>query len=192
MTFSKPLALAGAVAALALVPACTYDPEPGDAEEDTAAEQVNGTLASALSDLDGMDQLNDAVGQAQLNSVFDGQGAYTLLGPTDAAFEGLGERASALMTEEQRPVLVGLLREHILPGHLTPKNIATAIETNGGEVTMTTLGGGDVVFAQDGDGITVSNGNGSTARLTGSATEASNGVIIPLDAVLVPAEAPAE
>ena len=192
MTFSKPLALVGAVAALVLVPACTYDPESGNAPEETAAEQVNTTLASALGDLDGMDQLNDAVGQAQLNSVFDGQGAYTLLGPTDAAFEALGERASALMTDEQRPVLVGLLREHILPGHLTPENIATAIETNGGEVTMTTLGGGDVVFAQEGDGIIVSNGNGSTARLVGSATAANNGVIIPLDTVLVPAEAPTQ
>lgn len=192
MTISKPLALAGAMAVLALVPACSYDPQTDEASADAGAETVTGTLATALSDIDGMDRLNDAVGQAQLNSVFDGQGAYTLLGPTDAAFDRLGDRADALMTDEQRPVLVGLLREHILPGHLTPENIRAAIDSNGGEVTMTTLGGGDVVFANDGGELTVSNGNGSTARLVGSATAATNGVLIPLDAVLVPTEAPAQ
>ena len=187
--FTKPFLLAGAIAGLALLPACSSEAEKVD-EDGTTQEEATRTLAASLGDLPEMASLNGAISEAGLGSVFDGPGSYTLLAPNDEAFNALGEEGKTLMTEEQRPVLVGLLREHILPGHLTPENIAQALEDKGGDVTMTTLGGGEVTFSKDGDSITVSNGNGSTAKLAANATAATNGVIIPLDTVLVPEEAP--
>lgn len=188
--FSKPFVLAGAIAGLALLPACSSEADVDESDPTVTQEEATRTLAASLGDLPDMANLNSAISSAELGSIFDGPGSYTLLAPNDAAFEALGDDASALMEEDQRPVLVGLLREHILPGHLTPENIAQAIEDQGGDVTMTTLGGGTVTFAMDGDAVTVSNGNGATARLASSATAATNGVIIPLDTVLVPEEAP--
>ena len=145
-------------------------------------------MAASLGELPDMALLNGAISSAELGSVFDGPGSYTLLAPNDKAFEALGERGKVLLQEEQRPVLVGLLREHILPGHLTPENIAKAIDDRGDDVTMTTLGGGEVTFSKNGDDVTVSNGNGSSASFASSATAATNGVIIPIDTVLVPNE----
>lgn len=187
--FTKPIVLAGAIASLALLPACSSDAETVD-EDGTTQEEATRTLAASLGDLPDMASLNGAISEAELGSIFDGPGSYTLLAPNDAAFNALGQEGKTLMSEEQRPVLIGLLREHILPGHLTPENIAQALEDKGGDVTMTTLGGGEVTFSKDGDTISVSNGMGSTAKLATNATAATNGVIIPVDTVLVPEEAP--
>ncbi|MBX7539996.1 fasciclin domain-containing protein [Qipengyuania sphaerica] len=188
--FTKPFVLAGAIAGLALLPACSSDADVDESDPSVTNEEATRTLAASLGDLPELASLNGAISEAELGSIFDGPGSYTLLAPNDAAFEALGEEGKALMTEEQRPVLVGLLREHILPGHLTPENIAKAIDDKGGDVTMTTLGGGDVTFSKDGDTISVSNGIGSTAKIASSATAATNGVIIPLDTVLVPEQPP--
>lgn len=188
--FIKPFVLAGAMAGLALLPACSSDADTADAEGATSQEATTRTLVASLGDLPDMASLNGAISQAELGSIFDGPASYTLLAPNDAAFAALGDEGQTLMAEDQRPVLIGLLREHILPGHLTPENIAKAIEDQGGDVTMTTLGGGVVTFSQNGDTILVSNGNGSTANLASSATAATNGVIIPLDTVLVPEQPP--
>ena len=188
---SKPLVLASAIAGLAILPACSAD--SGDsATDNTTQEDATRTVAAALGELPQMSSLNSAVSASELGSVFDGPASYTLLAPNDGAFEALGDSGAALMTEDQRPVLVALLREHILPGHLTPENISEAIESQGGEVTMTTLGGGNVTFSREGDAISVSNGQGSTASFSGAASAGTNGVIIPLDTVLVPAEEPAD
>ena len=183
--FAKPMTLAVAISGFALLPACSNETEEPD---NPAATQEEGTrtMAASLGELPDMALLNGAISSAELGSVFDGPGSYTLLAPNDKAFEALGERGKVLLQEEQRPVLVGLLREHILPGHLTPENIAKAIDDRGSDVTMTTLGGGEVTFSKNGDDVTVSNGNGSSASFASSATAATNGVIIPIDTVLVP------
>ena len=188
--FTKTFVLAGAIAGLALLPACSGEAETAEDGSATTQDEATRTLAASLGELPEMATLNGVISEAELGSIFDGPASYTLLAPNDEAFNALGEDGQALMSEEQRPILIGLLREHILPGHLTPENIAKALEDKGGDVTMTTLGGGEVTFAMDGETITVSNGNGSTANLAANATAATNGVIIPLDTVLVPEQAP--
>ena len=187
--FTRPFVLASTIIGLALLPACSNDAEKVE-EDGTTQEEATRTLAASLGDAPDLTSLNDAISETGLGSIFDGPASYTLLAPSNAAFEALGEEGEALLTEDQRPLLVGLLREHILPGHLTPENIAQAVEDQSGDVTMTTLGGGEVTFSKAGDTITVSNTNGSTAELAPSATAATNGVIIPLDAVLIPKQSP--
>ncbi|MBY6129366.1 fasciclin domain-containing protein [Qipengyuania aquimaris] len=186
-TFAKPLVLAGAIAGLALLPACS-ETQPGEATSETQ-EETSLTVAAALGGKPDLASLNGAVSNAQITSIFEGSASYTLLAPVDDAFAALGEQGQALMTEEQGPVLAGVLRDHILPGHLTPENIADAIENQGGEVKMTSFGGGEVTFSMDGDTIVATNSAGEEARFTGSATAATNGVIIPIDTVLLPGEA---
>ena len=186
---SKPLAIASAIAGILLLPACSSDVETADADLATKEDSTQ-TVAALLSDLPELAKLNSAISASQLGSVFDGPASYTLLAPNDAAFEALGERGETLTSEEQRPVLVALLRDHMLPGHVTPENIAEAIKSQGGTVTMTTLAGGTVTFSMGKDSLVISNGDGSTAKVAGVARAATNGVIIPMDAVLIPKSAP--
>lgn len=181
------LAHAAALAAIVLLPACSSaDENAANGGDGTLQEDTTRTLVASLGDLPDLATLNGAISSAELGTVFDGPASYTLLAPNNAAFEKLGEEGKTLLTEEQRPVLVGLLREHILPGHMTPENIDKAITDKGGPVTMTTLGGGNVTFSKEGDVVMVDNGAGSKASFSGSASASSNGVIIPLDTVLLP------
>lgn len=187
-TLNRGLLCAAALAATAITAGCSKieDENP----ETVTIEDGNRTLAVTLSDAGNLGTLSGAISSANLSSVFDGQGSYTLLAPKDAAFEKLGEQGDALMKEEQQPLLVAVLRDHILPGHLTPEAIEKAIADQAGPVSVSTLGEGTVTFAKDGDAIVVSNQNGVKAHFAGSAMAATNGVVIPLDAVLLPPQEP--
>ncbi|MCA0902797.1 fasciclin domain-containing protein [Qipengyuania aquimaris] len=179
--FALSLALSG----LVLLPACG---DAGSDVETDGATHSNGsqTMAATLGAASDLSTVNQAFVSSDLMGVFDGVGSYTLLAPRDEAFEALGEAGEQLMTEEQRPLLVGLLRDHMLPGYLRPEDILSAIESQGGEVTVTTMGGGDVVFSSEGDTLTVTRDDGTSATFVGNAEAATNGVIIPIDGVLAP------
>ena len=162
----------------------------GETEEtDATAVTVDDgtqTLAAALGMNDELGTLRKAIDQSELAGVFDGPASYTILAPDDAAFDALGDDGAALFEDEQRPMLVAILRAHLLPGHLTPEAIGESIDRNGGPVTMTSLGETEVTFTKSGDVITVSAGDGAAAQIAGTAIAANNGVVIPVDTVLLP------
>ena len=117
--------LTALAAAVLLLHACSGD---DTAEGDDAAGEVSSaTLASLVSDADGLSAVSDVLGEAGLSQVFDGAASYTLLAPQDAAFEKLGEAGDDLRSAEERPAMVAILRDHIVPGYLTPDDIANAI-----------------------------------------------------------------
>lgn len=182
----KNAVLAVAIAPLALTAACgdTTGNDPSAATTDEATQ----TLASALGSDGKLSQFREAIDSSELSTVFDGPASYTLLAPDNAAFSALGEEGTSLMQEEQRPILVAVLREHMLPGHLTLEAIGEAIDRAGGSVKMTTLGENPVSFSRDGDAIVFSAANGSSARVSGTPASTSNGVVIPIDTVLMPAQ----
>jgi uncharacterized surface protein with fasciclin (FAS1) repeats len=174
--------LAALAAAVLALQACS-----GGSEEsgDAAAEVSNETLASVVSDADGLTVVSDALGDAGLAQVFDGPAAYTFFAPQDAAFDALGDAGEDLRSPEQRAAMVAILRDHIVPGYLTPDDIGQAIEqAEDGSVEMRTMGDHTLTFTGEGETITVSAEDGSSATLAGEALRASNGVAIPLDGVL--------
>lgn len=180
----------GALALVASLPlaACnkaeTTTTEAGGETVDSGTK----TLSASLGDLKDLSTLRGALDTAGLASLFDGPASYTLLAPNDAAFAALGARGEALMKEDQRALLAAVLRDHLLPGHLTPEAIEKAVVEKGGKVTMATLGEGNITFTQEGDSIIATSKDGSKAKVVGTATATSNGVIIPLDTVLLPKE----
>lgn len=173
-----------ALASLPVVSACS---DTGAADSQTATkDEGTTTLASALGAGDDMDMLRDALEESELSGVLDGPASYTVLAPGDAAFEAMGEQGEALFEDEQRPVLVALLRDHLLPGHLTPEAIGEAIDKKGGPVTMATLGDAEVTFSRSGDTVQVAMADGGSATFAGRAIATNNGVVIPIDTVLLP------
>lgn len=174
--------IAALAAGTLLLQACSGE-EAGSGEE--TAEVDEATLAAAVAQAEGLSTVSDTLGDAGLAQVFDGRAAYTLLAPRDSAFDALGEAGEALRSDEQRAAMVAILRDHIVPGYLTPDDIANAIaQDDDGSVTMRTMGAKTVTFTKAGDAITVTSEDGSTARFAGDALRARNGVAIPLDAVL--------
>jgi uncharacterized surface protein with fasciclin (FAS1) repeats len=179
----------GAFAAVALlsVSACSQD-EPS---EQASAEPTDDTLATAISDADDLSVVASALGDSGLAQVFDGAGSYTIFAPNDAAFEALGETGAALREPGQRAAMAAVLRDHIVPGYLTPTDIEAAIEAQGGRVKVETMGDHSLTFSRADGGVRVTSEDGSAAMLTGDALKARNGVAIALDGVLKKVDAPA-
>jgi uncharacterized surface protein with fasciclin (FAS1) repeats len=175
-----------AVAATALLALAGCKGGDTSAEKGTAAAEVsNDTLAKVLAGDGDLSVVAGALDDAGLAQVFDGAAAYTILAPTDTAFDRLGEATTDLTSPEQRPAMVAILRDHIVPGYLTPADIGKALEaSNDGKVAMKTMGGHTLTFSGKGADVTVTAEDGATAHFAGDALRASNGVAIPLDGLL--------
>ena len=176
---STVLAMTGAL----LLSACSGQ---GGADDEATAEPSNETLAAQVSQADDLSVVSATLEDAGLAQVFDGVAAYTLLAPRDSAFDSLGTTGETLRSVEQRPAMVAVLRDHIVPGYLTPDDIAKAIELdNDGKVTMKTMAGHTLTFANAGGAITATGEDGATVRFAGKPLLASNGVAIPVDGLAI-------
>jgi uncharacterized surface protein with fasciclin (FAS1) repeats len=181
-------AMTGAVLGVLLLAACS-----GEAEEEALPEPSTETLAEMVSGAGDLSVVSATLEDAGLAQVFDGVAAYTLLAPHDAAFESLGEAGETLRSPEQRAAMVAVLRDHIVPGYLTPADIAKAIAADDdGQVAMRTMGGHTLTFASDDGTVTATGEDGSTVRFAGEALLAGNGVAIPVDGLAVDADGNAE
>ena len=174
------------IAALALpLAACGSGTDTADTKAGAKTEVASGTLTRSLGDAPGMTTVSEALKTTGLAGVFDGTAPYTILAPDDDAFGALGEAGKTLKTPENGAAMAALLKSHILPGYLTVADIDAALgKAQGKPVKMTTMAGDEVSFARDGDAIAVTAADGSTAKIDGQEVAASNGVAIPIGAVL--------
>ena len=173
-----------AAAALLALPACSKTADGANAVS-TEAVKSEKSLGDVIGGEGQFKTLAAALKSTGLDGVFTGKGDYTVLAPTDTAFTGLGDKAAELTAPEQKAALAAVLRSHVVPGMLTIADIDKAIEANGGKpISMRTMGTGSVSFARSGTGLTVSADDGATAKLSGEGMSASNGAVLPIDAVL--------
>jgi uncharacterized surface protein with fasciclin (FAS1) repeats len=182
---AKPILTAAlACAGLVLLPACKKT--EGDAGTGTeASKPADTTLAKAIGSAKDLSTVAAALKATGLDAVFDGNASYTVLAPTNAAFDALGDKKSALTAPENGAAMAAALRDHIVPGTLTPDDIGKAIDAAKGEpVKMRTVGNGELTFAKSGSAITVTAPDGSKANFTGDVVAAKNGVAIPIDGLL--------
>lgn len=157
-----------------------------NSETSTVPSSGNETLSATIGEADGLSTVAELIGEADLASVFDGASAYTILAPTDEAFETLGGSATQLTPDGDTAPMIALLRNHIVTGHLRPADLRTALAADDdGEVRMASVGSDFVTFAMDGDAIVARGTDGSQVRLlVERAVEANNGVVIPVDGLL--------
>lgn len=184
MTLQK-IATGFALAAL-LGPGACQKPSDKEATPIKAAREAAGgnSIAKGLGDAT---KFAAAAKAAGLDLTLEGPGPYTVLVPTDAAFDKMRAGSlDALMKPEARTELTGVLSYHILPGAILASDIAKAIDAGGGKTLLPTMGGGTLTATKSGDAITLSDGAGTKAKLIGADEKKSNGVIHRIDAVLMP------
>ncbi|MBI1296100.1 SH3 domain-containing protein [bacterium] len=150
---------------------------PAPTEEPTATAvpaQAQIDLVQTASAISDFSTLVTAVDVAGLVEVLSGDGPFTVFAPTNDAFNALPAGAlDALLTDPQG-ALSQVLLFHVVSGRVNAADISDGL-------TVETAQGEELVFAVDGDSVTV---NGVNITLTD--VEASNGVIHVIDAVLVP------
>ncbi|MEO0556628.1 MAG: fasciclin domain-containing protein [Bacteroidota bacterium] len=104
----------------------------------------------------------------------DGSGPFTVLAPTDIAFNYLGADVRPILTlPAQRPLLTRILRHHIISGRLAPEDF-----TDG--AVFTSLTGETLAVRRVGDVVLV---DGATIDLD-EIKEADNGVVYPASNVI--------
>lgn len=152
----------------------------------TASDQpAVATLTTAIGGAPGMTTLASAIKRTGLATVFAGTAPYTVLVPQDDAFGALGEAASRLTVPENGAAMAAVIKAHVLPGYLTVADIDAALKAAHGQpVKMTTMAGTAVSFSRNGEALTVTAADGSSARVSGNEVTATNGVAIPIDKVL--------
>ena len=122
--------------------------------------------------------------------MLDGVGPYTLFAPADPAFPA-DSAPIDVADESRRAESAALLQAHIVPGALTRQDIEAALAGDAdGRVQMRTMANTLLTFSRDGSAIVVTSEGGARGRLTGEEKVASNGVMQPVDALLVRATAP--
>lgn len=181
--------LGWAIAPLAAAALAACGGDTGKAEGGKAAEPSSRTLAETVQGGD-YDTLGGTLTNAGLIGVLEGKGPYTLFAPADAAFAAAAGGAD-FTNEAMRAQGAALLRAHIVPGALTRTDIIKALDGAGpGGVKMRTMADTLLTFSRDGETIVVTSADGARARLTSEASLASNGVLHPIDGLLVKPTAP--
>lgn len=153
------------------------------AEATGPAEPSSRTLAATLQGDRAFGTLERVIENAALGEVLAGTGPYTVFAPSDAAFTAA---VGDLGDEAMKAQAAAMLRAHIVPGTLTRADIEAAIAAGeAGSVEMRTMANSLLTFTREGEAVIVSGDNGARARLTGEESLASNGVVQPVDALLV-------
>ena len=180
------LIIAAAVSALALA-SCGTSADNSAAPKSEAAKDAAGdkTIASGLGADDS--KFAEAAKASGLDATLAGPGPYTVLVPTNAAFDKLPAGAlDTLLKPEGRPQLTKVLTGHILPGAILAADIGKAIDNGKGKATLATFGGGTLTVSREGDKIVLTDKAGGKATISASDDKRSNGVVHHLDGVLMP------
>ncbi|PNG26416.1 fasciclin domain-containing protein [Methylocella silvestris] len=128
-----------------------------------------------------------AVKAAGLVDTLEGAGPFTVFAPTNKAFNKLPTgTVENLLKPENKGALTGVLTYHVLPGHITGKDLASAIKQGGGEATFKSVQGEPLVFSEKGKAFEITDSKGRTARIIIADVMQSNGVIHVIDEVLLP------
>ena len=116
-----------------------------------------------------------AVKAADLAEALKGKGPFTVLAPTNAAFEKLPEGTlESLLKPENKAQLQAILKYHVVPGRYPAAKVTKAdkVETLQGASLPIEVKDGDVMIGG--------------ATVTATDVKATNGVIHVIDTVLIP------
>lgn len=151
--------------------------EDDEMSEDEMSGEM-GSIVDLAASTEGFSNLAAAVALSEYAETLAGEGDYTVFAPNDEAFEAAMAALGATLEDiaATPEVLNGILAYHIYEGRLTAEDVAGMSE-------LTMLDGGTVTVSVDDDGNVTLN---DSVHLTGDVVEASNGVIIVIDGVLLP------
>lgn len=131
--------------------------------------------------------LVSAVQAAGLVETLSGEGPFTVFAPTNAAFAKLPAGTVESLTQpENRDALTRILTYHVVAGRVTAAELGAMIDAGGGTATLTTVQGGALTAAREGQSIRLTDAAGGTALVTAADVTGSNGVIHVIDTVVMP------
>jgi uncharacterized surface protein with fasciclin (FAS1) repeats len=145
------------------------------------ANAATDTITGLLNKTGDLSTLKTLVGLAELDGALDSTSSqYTVFAPKDSAFAALPKSVTdALVKPENKSVLAGILKYHVIPSKILSTDLAAT-------QTVTTLNGDTLVVAKSGAGaVTITDKTGGVSTVTTADVEATNGVVHIVDKVLL-------
>jgi len=129
-----------------------------------------------------------AVKAAGLVDTLASAGPFTVFAPTNEAFAKLpAGTVDTLLKPENKDKLTAVLTYHVVPGHLTAKDLAGMVDDGRGKAMLKTVQGEDLTVQRRGRShLTVTDAKGDVAQITIADVLQSNGVIHVVNKVLIP------
>jgi uncharacterized surface protein with fasciclin (FAS1) repeats len=129
-----------------------------------------------------------AVKAAGLVDTLESAGPFTVFAPTNEAFAKLpAGTVDMLLKPENKDKLTAVLTYHVVPGHLTAKDLAAKVDEMGGKAMLKTVQGEDLTVQRRGAShLTITDAKGDVAQITIADVLQSNGVIHVINKVLIP------
>ena len=145
------------------------------------------TIPENASKADNLTTLVAAVKAAGLVDTLAGDGPFTVLAPTNAAFDKLPDgTVETLVKPENKGKLTSILTYHVIAGRDTAADLMKMAKDNGGSYTVKTVEGDPVTFKMNGDKLVVIDESGNGAVVTQPDVMQANGVVHVIDTVLMP------
>ena len=162
-----------------IVAACSSDDSDDTTTTTAAAAEAEGqTVLDLALEAGQFSTLVAAIDAAGLGETLEGEGPFTVLAPTDAAFEealaALGITAEELLAN---PALADILTYHVLPQAADSQLVATldgsTVDTVNGQAVAISVVDGQIMINE-------------TATVVSADLEADNGIVHVINAVLLP------
>ena len=129
-----------------------------------------------------------AVKAADLVSTLKGPGPFTVFAPTNDAFAALPSgTVDTLLKPKNKAMLSKILTYHVVAGRLDAATLRNQIGAGGGKAILTTVEGETLTVTSDGNMLAITDKKGGMAHVTIPDVTQSNGVILVVDKVLLPA-----
>tara|TARA_R100000935_G_scaffold49035_1_gene74072 strand:- start:341 stop:916 length:576 start_codon:yes stop_codon:yes gene_type:complete len=130
-----------------------------------------------------------AVKAADLVTVLQSEGPFTVFAPVNEAFNKLPEgTVASLLKPENKKQLQGVLTYHVVAGDFKASDIVSAIKKGKGTATFKTVNGAELTAMMDGNKVKLKDAAGNVATVTIADVNQSNGVIHVIDTVLLPSK----
>lgn len=128
-----------------------------------------------------------AVKAAGLVETLSGKGPFTVFAPTNAAFDALPSgTVETLLKPENKEKLANILTYHVVPTKALSDAVMKMVKDDNGSHEIKTVSGDMLIAKTSGGDITLTDENGTTAKVTIADVQQSNGVIHVIDTVLLP------
>jgi uncharacterized surface protein with fasciclin (FAS1) repeats len=164
--------------------------EPVTQEEEVAPEVPTKkvqTIVGVAAGNDNFSTLVAAVKAADLVSVLNSAGPFTVFAPINAAFDKLpAGTVAGLLEPESKGTLTAVLTYHVVSGKFQAADVLAAIEANNGSFTVETVQGGKLTATTKDGKVMLTDVAGNMSTIVIADVEASNGVIHAIDSVVMP------
>ena len=160
-----------------------------DQKEEMASEekeQKQATIAELAMETESLSTLVAALKAAELATMFNEPGSYTVFAPTNEAFENLPEGTlESLLKPENKETLQSVLKYHVVASEVMAGDLLDKIKSNDGSFTFSTVAGAEMTAMLKDGKVMLEDGAGNMAEVVKTDVDASNGVVHVINAVVM-------